>query len=180
MSATLAPHSAGAARTREKIVGHGLNGLAHGNAQNRAIYNPDPEINSALEHVLVAARTTPAGPAREHLAEAAHLLKSALAHGNGEAGEWKATIGEAERIGRKGLGVKDAAKRLREPLGVLANPILHRKHSEARELVLAVIADAAEGLLFDPKTGRIRAGLSNELRAAKSAAFQKIAEEAIA
>jgi hypothetical protein len=90
-------------------------------------------------------------------------LTRAIAAGNHlERGHVHALTGAAERIGRGALTVKEAARRLRAPLGDLANPlILGSRREQARALVIAVLNDAPAGLLHE--AGRPRAGIAGEL-----------------
>lgn len=175
----ITPHSTDAARTREQLVTDALDALAANAEQSRRMYDPSEPIDSALEHLVAAAKLS-AGPARQHILAAVADIIAAEKSNRLERSCEKMIAATAEQIGTKGLTVKDAAARLREPLAVLVNPILKGKHAAAREQVFAVIGEAREGLLFDPVNGRIRAGLAGELHSvAKADAFQRVASELI-
>ncbi len=174
----ITPHSMGAAWTRETIVGHCLDALAANADQSRRMYNPSGPVDSALEHLTEAAKLT-AGAARQHILAAVSDILAAEKSNRSERASGQAVAGTAEQIGCKGLTVKDAARRLREPLATLANPVITgARRDTARLAVLAVIDEARPGLLFVPASGRIRAGLAGELNSvAKATAFERVAAE---
>ncbi len=165
--------------TREFIVERGMDAQAENARQARLISNPTPEIDSLTEIFAELARLDLSDRERLRLVARGIGITREIAAGNAsERGHVRALTGAAELIGRKPLTVKEAARRLREPLGVLANPIIQgEKRARARGLVLEVLEAAPAGLLH-ADTGRPRAGIAGELNSvAKTTALADVIAE---
>lgn len=170
-------------QARERITAHSRTALHLNERQARHLYDPTPEVDSALEHVVTALRLLNADSAQAetHLRAATSDLTAAHKLNRGEREHELAICDEAGQAGKRSdLTVKDAARELREPLGTLANPIITgASRSAAFDAVQDVIRRARPGLLCD-ESGRIRAGLRGELNSvAKATAFELVARELV-
>lgn len=168
---------------REQITARATDALILNDRQALHLYDPTPEIDSALEHVVAAIRLINADPdrAEQHLRAATSDLTAAHKLNRSEREHEQAICDEAGRAGRRSeLTVKDAARELREPLATLANPIIKgAPRSDAFQVVQDVIRRATPGLLCD-EAGRVRAGLRGELNSvAKATAFERVAREMV-
>jgi hypothetical protein len=155
--------------TRELIVDALMNAQALNARQDRLLHDPSPEIDSLREILIALAVPELSRAARLRLvARGVHLVDQVAQHNQLERDHEHEVTGHAERLGRKPMTVKDAAKQLRAPLADLVHPMIGgERRARAIALVVDVLERAPEGLLFDPTTGRPRAGIAGELNSVK-------------
>lgn len=154
-------------RAREEITLAALGALSANSAQAQRIYDPSHEIDSALEHVLAAARRVTDPHARRHLAAAVEDLKHAHKLNLVERDHEETIRDQASEAGRNRWTVQSLANALRAPLGVLGNPMIQgARREDALAEARGIIASAPRDLLV---TGdNVKPALAHELRVAKS------------
>lgn len=116
---------------RDRILNPVLDARAENLRQARLIANASPEVDSIVEHVREIARNATPGQ-RGHLGALLLLVRdlaqSNAAEGNREAGvagvvdQLASDLRRHETSTPLGMGAQDLARRLRGPLGILANP----------------------------------------------------------
>jgi hypothetical protein len=150
--------------TREQIVEALMDAQAENIAQDRLLHNPTPEIDSLREVLSALARPRLSDRERMRLAGQGMHLVSQIARSNAAEREREhASTGAAEKLGRKPMTVKDAARELRAPLGDLANPMIGREKLGRALAVVYDVLDRAPAGLLHTGDGRPRAGIAGEL-----------------
>jgi hypothetical protein len=157
--------------TRELIVVALMDAQASNAVQARLLHNATPEVDSLREIlVALAARDLTRFQQLRLITRGVQLVDEIDRHNQLEREHVHSGTGAAEALGRKSMTVKDAARLLRAPLGDLANAMIGgKRRDEAIRLVLDVLDRAPEGLLYDPATGRPRAGIRGELNSVAKA-----------
>lgn len=153
-------------RAREEITFAVRAAKSANREQAKRIYDPSREIDSALEHVLAAARLVVDSDARRHLAAAAEQLKHIHRLNHVEGSHEEAVL---EQVANRWTN-KSLAAALGAPLSVLGNPIIQGdRRDEALAEARRIIAVAPRGLLVDGD--RVNPTLAHELRGKKSTAL---------
>lgn len=105
-----------------------LDAQAANAAQQRALYDPSPEVDSALEHALFLLKTANDAQ-RPHARALVELLKSIHGHNAAERHHERTAVGLVENPPERLVSSVHEFRRLALPLLVdLANPIMARQH----------------------------------------------------
>lgn len=144
----------------DAVVDEAVQAQALNAEQDRLITNDTVEIDSISEHAERLLRLT-AGEARAHVFEIVRLAAN-LRKSNDAERECVRRI--APLVEHQGRGIKAAARALRDPLGVLLNPVIRDK-ADADRRVQWVLENFAPAVLRS-------AHLSNDLGVRKFSVLQ--------
>lgn len=163
-------------QTREQIVETLMEAQSLNRAQDRLLHNPTPEVDSLREVLAALARPRLSDRQRLRLVAQGLLLVNDVVRANAAEREHERDCaGAAEKLGRKPMTVKDAARELRQPLGDLANPIIAGPRRDRALLAVLDVLDRAPAGLLHTAEGRPRAGIAGELNSvAKTTALAAV------
>lgn len=148
------------------VVASALDAQALNRAQHRLAWNPDAEVNSLLEHVRELARTA-TDEQRPHISALLGLIRRLCESNRAELDCERLIAATADGLGERGWSVKRAAHELRDPLAVLASPIIGgARRDSARAEVERIIRACPREVLLDDDA--IRESLVNEIRSRKA------------
>lgn len=122
------------------VIEHALDGQVHSQVQEREMYDPSPEIDSGVEHVLAAARLLPAGSeARAHLLTALQHFGRALKENAAERKCWHQVT---ERAASRSWTVQRVANETRPLLADLLQPFTGEARKADRLAALHAIFES--------------------------------------